>query len=208
MKRVALGRGLDSLIPPGESSEKNEIIEIEISRIKTNRHQPRKRFDEAKLKELAESIRQKGLIQPIIVRRSENDYELIVGERRLRAAQYLNLANIDAIVYDEVTKRDVIEMALIENIQRENLNPIEEAEAFKVLLQECGLSQEELASQVGKDRSSVANSLRLLTLPDKVRLMVIEGKLSAGAARVILAVPGEKEILVKARQFGKDVMKA
>lgn len=204
MKRVALGRGLDSLIPSGESTVKNDIVEIEISSIRTNRHQPRKHFDEQKLKELADSIRQKGLIQPIVVRRVDDNYELIIGERRLRAAKYLNMESIATIVYDEVTKRDVMELALIENIQRENLNPIEEAEAFQVLLRECGLSQEELASQVGKDRSSIANSLRLLTLPDRVRFMVIEGKLTAGAARVILAVPGEKEKLELAEKTIKE----
>ncbi|MCP4583882.1 MAG: ParB/RepB/Spo0J family partition protein [candidate division Zixibacteria bacterium] len=194
MKRVALGRGLDALIPadPKDDNSK-EIRDILISRIKTNPNQPRKRFDEDKLKGLAKSINQKGLIQPIIVRVAGDDYELVVGERRMRAAQLLGLDIIPSIVYNKMSKKETMELALIENIQREDLNPIEEAEAYRALLQEFGLSQEDLASQVSKDRSSISNSLRLLTLPDKVRRMVVEKMLSAGAARVILAVPGEKE---------------
>lgn len=193
MKRVALGKGLDALIPGDTATGRKEIREVEVSRIKANPNQPRQRFDEDKLKELAESINQKGLIQPIVVRPLEEGYELVIGERRLRAVQQLQLEYIPSIIYEKISKKETMELALIENIQRENLNPIEEAEAYRVLLQEFGLSQEELASQVGKDRSSVANSLRLLTLPEKIRLTVIEDKLSAGAARVILAVPGEQE---------------
>lgn len=204
MKRLALGRGLDALIPASDAQSRNDIFEIELSRIKTNPNQPRKYFDDNKLKELAESIKQKGLIQPVIVRREGEDYELIIGERRLRAVKYLNLDRVPALVYDQVTKREIMELALIENIQRENLNPIEEAEAFRVLLQEYGLSQEDLAMQIGKDRSSIANSLRLLTLPQKVRHMVIEKRLSAGAARVILAVPGEKEKIELAEKAIKE----
>lgn len=209
MKRIALGRGLDALIPADAASSRREIFEIELSRIKINPDQPRKYFDQDKIKELAESISQKGLIQPIIVRPVDDYYELIVGERRLRAVQHLQLSNIPAIVYEQVSKKEIVELALIENIQRENLNPIEEAEAFRTLLQEYGLSQEDLASQVGKDRSSIANGLRLLTLPEKIKALIIEKKLSAGAARVILAVPGEKEksnlptkLLKKAIRFG------
>ncbi len=193
MKRVALGKGLDALIPSVQANDKREIIELELSKIKTNPNQPRKTFDPEKISELAQSIAEKGLIQPIVVRKNEDGYELIVGERRFRAVTFLELDKIPAIIYQQISKRDVMELALIENIQRENLNPIEEAEAYRVLLQEYGVSQEDLASKVGKDRSSVANSLRLLTLPDKVRQYVVEKKLSAGAARVILAVPGEKE---------------
>jgi len=194
MKRIALGRGLDALIPADtrEDSSK-EIKDIPLNRIKANPNQPRKRFDEDKLKELAKSIDHKGLIQPVIVRVAGDDYELVVGERRFRAARLLGLNNIPSIIYDKMSKKETMELALIENIQRENLNPIEEAEAYRMLLQEFGLSQEDLAGQVSKDRSSISNSLRLLTLPDKVRRMVMEKRLSAGAARVILAVPGEKE---------------
>jgi ParB family chromosome partitioning protein len=193
MKRVALGRGLDALIPSGVAGSQREISEIEVAKISANPDQPRKHFDDNKIVELAQSIAEKGLIQPIVVRQSGDAYELVIGERRLRAVQYLKLEQIPAIIYDQISKRETMEMALIENIQREDLNPIEEAGAFRVLLQEYGLSQEDLASRVGRDRSSIANSLRLLTLPEKVRHFVIGKRLSAGAARVILAVPGEKE---------------
>ncbi len=193
MKRVALGKGLDALIPSVEIKNRREIFEIDVARVKTNPNQPRKNFNDDKIKELAQSIAEKGLIQPIVVRKDGDNYELIVGERRLRAIQNLQLEKIPAIVYQQVSKQEIMELALIENIQREDLNPIEEAEAYRTLLQEHGISQEDLSMKVGKDRSSIANSLRLLTLPHKVRLYIIEKKLSAGAARVILAVPGEKE---------------
>ena len=193
MKRVALGRGLDALIPSGIANGKHEILDIEVARINTNPDQPRKQFDEAKIVELAQSISEKGLIQPVVVRRSGEQFELIIGERRFRAVKFLGLEKIPGIIYDQISKREIMEMALIENIQREDLNPIEEAEAYRVLLQEYGISQEDLAAQVGKDRSSIANTLRLLTLPEKIRYYVMEKKLTAGAARVILAVPGEKE---------------
>lgn len=204
MKRVALGKGLDALIPSLENDDRKEILEIELSKIKTNPDQPRKNFDADKIKELSQSIAEKGLIQPVVVRKSGDVYELIVGERRYRAVVNLQMKRIPAIVYHQISKRDIMEMALIENIQRENLNSIEEAEAYRVLLQEHGISQENLAVKVGKDRSSIANSLRLLTLPDKVRRYVVEGKLSAGAARVILAVPGEKEKIELAEKAIRD----
>lgn len=204
MKRVALGKGLDALIPSVEAGDNREISEIELAKIKTNPNQPRKRFDDSKIRELASSIAEKGLIQPIVVRKEIDSYELIVGERRFRAVQHLQLEKIPAIIYQQVSKREVMELALIENIQREDLNPIEEAEAYRVLLQEHGISQEDLAVKVGKDRSSIANSLRLLTLPAKVRHHVIEKRLSAGAARVILAVPGEKEKIELAERAIRD----
>lgn len=197
MKRLALGRGLDALIQSAEQVDDNDsgrpVVEIEISKIRPNPYQPRKAFSEEKIRELAESIRQKGLVQPLVVRRVGSDFELIVGERRLRAAHYLQMEKLPAIVFDDVTKRDIMELAIIENIQRENLNPLEEAEAYRTLIQECGITQNELAERVGRDRSSIANTLRLLSLPEKVKAYLASGKLSEGAARVILAVPGEKE---------------
>jgi ParB family chromosome partitioning protein len=209
MKRVALGRGLDALIPNAETetieeNKRKEIFDIETLRIRPNPYQPRKMFDESKIVELAESIRQKGLIQPIVLRRAGEDYELVVGERRLRAAQHLQMERIPAIVYDDISKQETMELALIENIQRESLNPIEEAEAFRILIQECGLTQNDLAERVGKDRSSVANTMRLLSLPEKIRMMVASSQLSEGAARVILAIPGEKEKLEIADRTIRD----
>jgi ParB family chromosome partitioning protein len=197
MKRVALGRGLDALIPGAEpvleKEDRKDIFDIEISRIRPNPYQPRRNFNEAKISELAESIRQKGLIQPLVLRRAGEDYELVVGERRFRAALALKLDKVPAVVYEEVSKQEMMELALVENIQRENLNPMEEAEAYRILIQECGITQTDLADRVGKDRSSIANTLRLLGLPERVRQMVAEERLSEGAARVILAAPGEKE---------------
>ncbi|NLI15965.1 MAG: ParB/RepB/Spo0J family partition protein [candidate division Zixibacteria bacterium] len=208
MKRVALGRGLDALIPGAEpvieKDDRKDIFDIEITRIKPNPYQPRRKFDDAKIAELAESIKQKGLIQPIVLRRFGDDYEVVVGERRLRAAQSLGLEKIPAIVYEEVSKQEMMELALVENIQRESLNPIEEAEAYRILIQECGITQTEVADRVGKDRSSIANTIRLLGLPEKLRQMVADETISEGHARVILAVPGEKEKIELALKAVKE----
>jgi ParB family chromosome partitioning protein len=210
MKRVALGRGLDALIPGAEpvieKDDRKDIFDIELSRIKPNPYQPRRYFNEAKIIELTESIRQKGLIQPLVLRRSGEDYELVVGERRFRAAQRLQLEKIPAIVYEEVSKQEMMELALVENIQRENLNPMEEAEAYRILIQECGITQTDVADRVGKDRSSIANTLRLLGLPDRIRQLVAEERLSEGAARVILAAPGEKEKIELALKAVKEAL--
>jgi ParB family chromosome partitioning protein len=210
MKRVALGRGLDALIPGAESliekEDRKDIFDIEISRIRPNPYQPRRIFNEQKIAELAESIKQKGLIQPLVLRRAGDDYEIVVGERRFRAAQALGLEKIPAIVYEEVSKQEMMELALVENIQRESLNPMEEAEAYRILIQECGITQTEVADRVGKDRSSIANTLRLLGLPEKVRQMVADESLSEGHARVILAAPGEKEKIELALKAVKEAL--
>jgi len=210
MKRVALGRGLDALIPGAEplieKEDRKDIFDIEISRIRPNPYQPRRMFNESKIAELAESIRQKGLIQPLVLRRAGDDYEIVVGERRFRAAQALGLEKIPAIVYEEVSKQEMMELALVENIQRESLNPMEEAEAYRILIQECGITQTEVADRVGKDRSSIANTLRLLGLPERVRRMVADESLSEGHARVILAAPGEKEKIELALKAVKEAL--
>jgi len=210
MKRVALGRGLDALIPGAEpvieKEERKDIYDIEISRIRPNPYQPRRIFNESKIGELAESIKQKGLIQPLVLRRFGDDYEIVVGERRYRAAQVLGLEKIPAIVYEEVSKQEMMELALVENIQRESLNPMEEAEAYRILIQECGITQTEVADRVGKDRSSIANTLRLLGLPERIRQMVADESLSEGHARVILAVPGEKEKIDLALKAIKETL--
>lgn len=210
MKRVALGRGLDALIPGAEplieKEDRKDIFDIEISRIKPNPYQPRRMFNETKIAELAESIKQKGLIQPLVLRRAGDDYEIVVGERRFRAAQALGLEKVPAIVYEEVSKQEMMELALVENIQRESLNPMEEAEAYRILIQECGITQTEVADRVGKDRSSIANTLRLLGLPERVRQMVADESLSEGHARVILAAPGEKEKIELALKAVKEAL--
>jgi len=212
MKKVVLGRGLEALIPQsGRSSDdaiagarQGTIIELPLADIRTNPFQPRQSFDQDRLAELAESIREKGIIQPVIVRSTELGYELIVGERRFRAAEKIGLTTIPAIVYGDTTNEESMELALIENIQREDLNPIEEAEAYRRLISECNLTQADVASKVGKDRTSITNTLRLLTLPDKIQSLIRNGKISAGHARAILALPSDSEKISIAEKAAAD----
>lgn len=194
MKKV-LGRGLEALIPQElrESvSETERVKELGIDQIDPNPNQPRVRFETARLKELAESIKQNGLLQPVMVKRNGKRYQLVLGERRLKAARMAGLASIPAIVRD-LNEEDCLKYALMENLQREDLNPIEEAMGYKALREKFGLSVKEIASMLGRDRSTVANSLRLLRLPESVRRMLEDGKLTAGHARAILALDGEDE---------------
>lgn len=194
-KRPALGKGLSALIPDAADavSQPRTPLEIDVDRIDTSPFQPRLRIDEAKLDELSRSIAANGLIQPIVVRRKDaGRFELIAGERRWRAAQRAGMLRIPAIVKEAPADgRQLLEWALIENIQREDLNPIEEATAYQRLVDEFGLTQESLAQRVGKDRSSVANTLRLLRLPAEVRGAVADGAISMGHARAIVAIPTE-----------------
>ncbi len=185
MKKKVLGRGLDALIPLTEPLD-TASHEIDIDRIAPNPDQPRLQIDERSLEELAASIRENGVLQPILVRPLADGYQLIAGERRLAAAQRAGLLKVPAVVR-EVPDDKLLELALIENIQREQLNPIEEAQAYQHLIEQLDTTQEELAGRLSKERSTVANSLRLLKLPTTVRLLVAEGKLSAGHARALLA---------------------
>lgn len=218
MKRSALGRGLDALIPGAADSGKEVpapdglgreiIIEIPLEKIVPNPRQPRQAFDPVKLAELGESIKEQGVIQPIVVRKKNDTFELIAGQRRFRAAEKLGWKLIPAIVLGSIDDETAMELALIENLQREDLNPIEEAAAFNRLMTECSLSQADVAAKVGKDRSSVANSLRLLSLSDGIRKLVIKGKISAGHARALLAVPGTEDretLAAKAAEEGMSV---
>lgn len=189
MQRIALGKGLDALLPEGKA-EGETIREVKISEIKSSRYQPRRHFDLDKQKELADSIREKGIIQPILIRPSKDGYELIAGERRLQAAKSIGLDRIPAIVKD-VIDSETLEIALIENIQREDLNPIEEAEAYQRLIKEFNLTQEGVANKVGMDRSSVTNTLRLLKLPLEIQKQVSTGVISMGHARAILSLESE-----------------
>jgi ParB family chromosome partitioning protein len=203
MHRKALGRGLEALIPTATATETleprragsgNGVEQIPIEMIGSNPFQPRTRFDDASLKELTESIRSSGIIQPVILRKAGTDsYELIAGERRLRAAK---LAGLDAVpaILREVDDTRMMEMALIENIQREDLNPIDEARAYQSLIQKVGLTHDQISERVGKQRSSITNALRLLGLPPEVMDMVSRGTLSAGHARALLALetPGDQ----------------
>ncbi len=186
MKKKALGRGLDALIPEVKPTAEVPANEIDIDRITPNPNQPRLKFDEERLEELAASIRENGILQPILVRPFEGGYQLIAGERRLSAAQRAGLLKVPAVIRDVPDDR-LLELALVENIQREPLNPIEEAQAYQHLMEATGQTQEQVSGRLGKDRSTIANSLRLLKLPSAVKLLVAEGKLSPGHARALMA---------------------
>ncbi len=188
-RRGGLGRGLDSLIPPGSDDDGAVFREIPISSITANRRQPRTRFDEEALAALTASIRELGVLQPVLVRSvGGGSYELIAGERRWRASRRAGLSTIPAIVRtaDDVAS---LEQALVENIQREDLNPMDEAAAYQQLIEDFHLTHDELATRVGKSRAAISNTLRLFQLPPSVQRMVVDGQLSAGHARALLSTP-------------------
>jgi ParB family chromosome partitioning protein len=188
-KKHGLGKGLGALIPGGELDGRDGPLLVAVEDISPNPHQPRGAMDEAQLEELAASIREHGLIQPLIVRRAEaGGYTLIAGERRWRAAQRVGLAEVPVVV-KEATPQAMLEIALIENIQRADLNPLEEALAYHQLMDEFGLTQEAVADRVGKARSTVANAVRLLDLPDEVKQAVNRGEISGAHARTLAALP-------------------
>lgn len=190
MKQRGLGRGLGALLTDySENDAAQAVTTLPLQRIEPNPNQPRKRFDEVELQALADSIAQHGLLQPLAVRDMGNGYyQIIAGERRWRACRLAGLSEVPVTVI-EADDRTVMELALVENLQREDLNPMEEAEGYRVLLEEYGLTQEQAAQQVGKSRSAVANALRLLTLSDEVRALVENGELTAGHARALLTLP-------------------
>ena len=222
IKRNGLGKGLDSLIPDksvkleseskksdskkttgkSENSEKTESaseqenatgeLMLNINEVEPNRSQPRKEFDEDSLLELSDSVKQYGILQPLIVQKKKGYYEIIAGERRWRAAKLAGLKEIPVII-KEYSTQQVVEISLIENIQRENLNPIEEAMAFKRLLEEFNLKQDEVAERVSKSRTAVTNSMRLLKLSDKVQQMIIDDMISTGHARALLALDNKEQ---------------
>ena len=202
MKRKALGKGLRSLIPDVKDSEAGErVVNINISFIHPSKYQPRRRFDEEKLRELAQSIKNSGLIQPIVVAEEGKDnYSIIAGERRWRAAQMAGYTTIPAIVkrMDEVKKA---EFAIIENIQRENLSPVEEAYAYKTLLENFKMTQEELSKRLGKKRATIANIVRILSLPQQVQDLIEDGLISLGHAKVLLGLKDEDLILKLAKEI-------
>ena len=185
MIKRALGRGLDALIPETVTVREREVLELEISRIQPGKYQPRLEFDKEKLQELVESIREKGVVQPVIVRATDGQFELIAGERRLRAAKEIGWTKIPALIKN-VSDEQALELAIVENIQRENLNPIEEAKAYLKLSDEFNLTQDDIAKKVGRNRVTVANAMRLLKLPAEIQDDVSKGKISAGHAKVIL----------------------
>ncbi len=206
-KRNGLGKGLDSLIPDKkvkpaadkskeiiqkETSDKSGEILVKINEVEPNREQPRKDFDEDALMELADSIRQFGILQPLLVQKKKNYYEIIAGERRWRAAKIAGIKEVPVIVKN-YTDQEIVEISLIENIQRENLNPIEEAMAYKRLLEEFDLKQDEVAERVSKSRTAVTNSMRLLKLSGRVQQMIVDDMISTGHARALLAIEDEEQ---------------
>lgn len=218
MAARGLGKGLDSLIPSAvgetkakkEVSSKKENIEskepetiVKITKVEPNREQPRKKFDEEALAELSESIKQFGLLQPILVQDRKDHYEIIAGERRWRAAKLAGLKEVPVIIRN-YTEQEIVEISLIENIQREDLNPIEEAQAYKKLLTEFNLKQEEVAERVSKSRAAVTNSIRLLKLSEEVQQLVIEDKISTGHARALLAIEDNEKQIEIAEKIQKD----
>ena len=208
VKRNGLGKGLDSLIPnksskpsPEKENSNSKKVEkttstgeilVKINEVEPNREQPRKDFDEDALMELADSIKQFGILQPLIVQKKKDYYEIIAGERRWRAAKLAGVKEVPIIV-KEYTNQEIVEISLIENIQRENLNPIEEAMAYKRLLEEFNLKQDEVAERVSKSRTAVTNSMRLLKLSDRVQQMIIDDMISTGHARALLAIDDEEQ---------------
>jgi len=200
-KRPALGRGLSALIPDAPASPAQErSLDVDIDLLRPNRFQPRTQMDDGRIEELARSIRSNGVIQPIVVRKSESGYEIVAGERRWRASQRAGLLKVPVVVRDIPDER-LLAAALIENIQREDLNPIEEAHAYRRLSDEFGLTQEQIAESVGKDRSSVANYVRLLRLPPEVRDHVGGRTLSMGHARALLSLPDAESQLRAGREI-------
>jgi len=201
-KRPALGKGLSALIPDAPAS-RQAPLEADIDRLAPNDFQPRGSVDEARLNDLAQSIRANGLIQPIVVRKAGDRFQIIAGERRWRAAKLAGLPRVPIVVRDVAPgEKSQLELALVENIQREDLNPIDEALAYKKLADQFELTQEQIAAAVGKDRATIANHLRLLKLPDEVRSEVASGRLSMGHARALLSLPGEAD----QRQLARDVL--
>lgn len=210
-KRNVLGKGLGALIPEAlegateaADDEGLRISHIGISEIAPNPYQPRTEFDPAHIEELKQSILEKGIIQPITVRRLGGGYQLIAGERRLRAAREAGMETIPAVVVEVSSPEEMMELSLIENIQREDLNPIEEAKAYRMLADQCHLTQEEVARRVGKDRSTVANTLRLLRLPPEIQDHLARGDISMGHARALLAFEDEETQLKLCARILKD----
>lgn len=203
-----MGRGLDALIPQSaketrEGDKVAGVLELPLSEIRVNPLQPRKSFDEEKIKALSESIENDGVLQPVVVRQKGDRYELIMGERRLQAARLAGVPTIPAVVRS-AEDVDSLRLALVENLQRENLNPIEVAEAYRALIDRFGLSQSELSRLVGKDRSSVANTLRILGLPEEIRTFIAEGKISEGHARALLALSTRSAQISLAERIVRD----
>ena len=207
MVKRKLGRGLGELLGNDFSDEQDRITQLDVKEIEANPYQPRREFDEEALQELADSIREKGILQPVIVRCTGSTCQIIAGERRWRAACLAGLTEIPAIIR-ETDDRDMAELALVENLQREDLTAVEEARAYEYLRSEYGLTQEEVADRVGKSRPHVANTMRLLALPEEIQQMLLDRKLTPGQARPRLSLATPAEQLAKARKIIRDGLSA
>lgn len=203
MKR-GLGRGIDALIPQTEAKEGEEVVEIDTASIAANPFQPRREFDEAKIEELAQSLKEHGVLQPLIVRRTLDGYQLVAGERRLRAAVKAGMRKVPAVVR-ELTDRQAMEISLVENLQREDLGPLEEAAAYERLINEFGLTQDDVARRVGKSRSEVANTLRLLRLEPEVQELLRRGSLSGGHGKILVTLSRDEQIKVAREAASKGL---
>lgn len=202
MTKVKLGKGLNALIPKDiDVSDRKKFMVLETDLVHTNPNQPRKEFDQASLKDLADSIQQNGILQPLIVKAQNGGFEIVAGERRFRAAQMIGLDKVPAVLIEGLSRLEQIQLALIENLQREDLNIMELADGYAVMIQEHGLTPEILAAKVSKDRSTITNTLRLLSLPDEIKEMIRDGKISGGHARAILALESNKEQLAVAQKI-------
>ncbi|MCP2034472.1 ParB family chromosome partitioning protein [Planomicrobium sp. HSC-17F08] len=198
-----LGKGINALFPGESLSETETINQISITQIRTNPYQPRKVFDETALQELSESIKEHGILQPVVVRKSGKHFELVVGERRFRAAKLAKLTEVPALV-KELTDQQMMELAILENLQREDLTPIEEAEAYQKLMEALNITQEQLAFRLGKSRPHIANHIRLLALPENVRDMISDKKLTMGHGRTLLGLRLKKLIPETAEKVVKE----
>ena len=206
MTKIALGKGLGALIPASDKTDHPApgFKTVPLEQIAPNPMQPRSDFSPDGLAELAESVKKDGIIQPLVVRRNGNGFTIIAGERRYRAAKLAGLEVVPVVVLDDINDTRMLELALIENIQRENLNPVELAEAYRKLIDQCGLTQAQLATRVGKSRVAVANQLRLLTLPEDLQALVRERKLTEGHARSLLSLTGPEEMRRMARRVMEE----
>jgi len=208
MSKVVLGRGIEALIPteskPSHEEGKYRLVPLDL--IGPNPLQPRHDFDEDTLQQLADSLKRNGMIQPLVVKQTDSGFSIIAGERRLRAARIAGLEEVPVVLMDEVDEPRMLELALVENLQREDLNPLEAAEGYRTLIERCNLTQNDLAAKVGKSRAAVANTLRLFNLPDAVKQMIREGKLSEGHARAILSAGTEEQMLILAQRALRDAL--
>ncbi|HKK20604.1 MAG TPA: ParB/RepB/Spo0J family partition protein [candidate division Zixibacteria bacterium] len=208
MSKLVLGKGLGALIPADDTqtAESRRLKTISLDRIAPNPMQPRREFDQESLMQLAQSFKENGIMQPLLVRPNGSGFTIIAGERRYRAARLAGMTEVPVLQMDDVSDTQMLAMALVENLQRENLNPMETAEGYRRLIEECGLTQAQLGDRVGRSRSAVTNMLRLNTLPDSIKSMIRLGKLTEGHARAILALDNEVEMVKLAEQIVSDSM--